>query len=99
MEAAINVALSAAPPPPLSKGDRETLAFRRLLPQLLSQYAGEFVAIHDEQVIDHDSSDIELIQRVHARIGYVPIHVGLVTADQSVGRIPHYREYRGAAVQ
>jgi hypothetical protein len=93
--AVIDVALPAAPSP--FKAMRETVAFHRLLPQLLAQYPGEFVAIHEEQVIDHDPNDIDLIQRVHARIGYVPIHVGLVMADQPISRIPHYREYRGDA--
>jgi hypothetical protein len=81
---------------PPSKAERESLAFRRLLPQLLGQpeYAGRFVAIHDEKVIDHDASDIELVKRVHARIGYVPIHVALV-ADRAVPeRLTHYREFR-----
>ena len=37
-----------------------------------------------------------LIQRVHARIGYVPIYVGLVSEERQVARVPHYREYRPA---
>ncbi len=87
----------SVPPALPTKAARETLAFHRLLPQLLSQYAGQYVAIHDEKVIDHDPSDIDLIQRVHAKIGYVPIHVGHVALDQPQSRLPHYREYRGAA--
>jgi hypothetical protein len=98
-QAAIDISLPALPTPSLPKADREVLAFRRLLPQLHSQYSGEFVAIHDEQVIDHDQSDVDLIQRVHARIGYVPIHVGLVTHEPPISRIPHYREFRGAAAK
>jgi hypothetical protein len=87
---------SAAEP---SKADREQLAFRRLLPQLLTQpeYVGQFVAIHEGRVVDHDANDIELVQRVHARVGYVPIHVALVTESMIPERIPHYREYRGPA--
>lgn len=92
----IDVTLHAEVP---SKAVRESLAFRRLLPQLLSQYPGQFVAIHEEQAIDHDPSDIALIQRVHARIGYVPIHVGFVARDQPPGRLPHYREFRGPAAK
>ena len=39
-----------------SKAEREGLAFRRLLPQLLArpEYLDRFVAIHDEKVVDHD---------------------------------------------
>jgi hypothetical protein len=32
---------------------------------------------------------------VHARLGYVPIHVGLVTDQPQVVRVPHYRQYQG----
>jgi hypothetical protein len=80
-----------------SKAERERLAFRQLLPQLLSQseYVGQFVAIHNGEVIDHDANDIELVQRVHARVGYVPIHVARVTESTAPERVPHYREYRG----
>lgn len=77
-----------------SKADRERAAFSRLLPSLLATYAGRYVAIHDEQVIDADADDIALVRRVHARVGYVPIHVGLVTAIPPVGRLPRYREVR-----
>jgi hypothetical protein len=82
-----------APPEP-SKGERECQAFRRLLPQLLATHRGQYVAVHDGQVIDSDTDDIALIQRVHARIGYVPIYVGLVTDQPLVGRVPPYHESR-----
>jgi hypothetical protein len=82
------------PAPELTKGQREYQAFLRLLPQLLATHRGQYVAIHDGQVVDQGTDDIALIQRVHARIGYVPIHVGLVTHPLPVVRIPHYREYR-----
>jgi hypothetical protein len=78
----------------IPKGEREYAAFLRLLPQLLATHTGQFVAIHDEPVIDSDQDDITLVRRVHARIGYVPIHVGLVTEQQPLVRIPHYRASR-----
>jgi len=78
-----------------SKGKREYQAFLHLLPVLLSTHRGQYVAVHGGQVVDADADDIALVQRVHARIGYVPIHVGLVTDRPAVARVPHYREYRG----
>jgi hypothetical protein len=77
---------------PMSKGEREYQAFRRLLPALLATHAGKFVAVHEEKVVDSDTDDIALVQRVHANVGYVPIFVGFVADAQPLVRIPHYRE-------
>jgi hypothetical protein len=65
-----------------------------LLPELLPAYRGRYVAVHDGRVVDADEDDIALVRRVHARVGYVPIHVGLVTDQPQVARVPHYRGYR-----
>ena len=78
----------------LSKGEREYQAFLGMLPQLLTTHRGLYVAIHESQVVDCDTDDIALIRRVHVKVGYVPIHVGLVTETPLVGRIPHYREFK-----
>ncbi len=88
------------PPPPLSKGEREYRAFQRLLPQLLTAHRGKYVAIHEEQPVDSDADDVVLILRVHARFGYVPIHVGLVTDTPAPPiHVPPYRLYLpGAAL-
>jgi hypothetical protein len=82
------------PAPEPSKGEREYQAFLRLLPELLRTHQGQYVAIHDGQVVDTDTSDIVLVQRVHGRFGYIPIHVGLVSHQVPVARVPYYREYR-----
>jgi hypothetical protein len=86
----------SVPVPALSKGEREYRAFLHILPGLLSTHRGKYVAVHEGQVVDSDADDIILIRRVHARIGYVPICVGLVSEERQVARIPHYREYRPA---
>jgi hypothetical protein len=78
----------------LSKGEEEYQAFLGLLPQLLRTHFGKYVAIHDRQVVDTDTDEVALILRVHTKLGYVPIHVGLVTDAQPVIRIPHYHERR-----
>ena len=86
----------SVPVPALSKGEREYRAFLHMLPGLLATHRGTYVAVHEGQVVDSDANDIILIQRVHARIGYVPIYVGLVSEERQVARVPHYREYRPA---
>ncbi len=68
-----------SPPPPCTKWEREYKAFLRLLPQLLQSHRGQFVAIHNEQVVDTGDDDLEVALRALAKIGNVDIHVGLVT--------------------
>ncbi len=91
IQPALTVPLPTTEPP---KGEREYQAFLRLLPELLPTHRGKYVAVHEEQVIDSDADEVGLILRVQAQVGYVPIHVGLVTDQPLVVRIPHYREYR-----
>ena len=78
----------------MDKGEREYRKFLRLLPQLLASHRDQYVAVHGGEIVDFDTDDIALIQRVHARFGYVPIHVGLVTDRPSLLRIPHYHEHQ-----
>ena len=85
------------PTPQLQKGEQEYQAFLRLLPELLATHRGKYVAVHDGQVVDSDMDEVALILRVQGRIGYVPIHVGLVTDRQQIIRIPHHREVRPGA--
>jgi hypothetical protein len=94
-ETALQPAFSVElPAQELPKGEREYRAFHRLLPKLLPTHRGKFVAIHDEEVVDSDMDDVALILRVQGKVGYVPIHVGLVTDTPPLVRIPHYHERR-----
>ena len=43
---------------------REEAAFRRLHPSLYKEYAGEYVAIQNEQLIDHDLNQVLLYRRM-----------------------------------
>ena len=47
---------------------REEEAFQRLHPQLLETYSGEYVAIHNGKVVDHDSDQVALYRRVSQRV-------------------------------
>jgi hypothetical protein len=80
------------PEPILTKSERETRAFYRLLPELLTTHKGQWVAIHNEEVVDCGPNDIELILRVRAKVGYVALHVGFVTTEKQIYRIPHFRQ-------
>jgi hypothetical protein len=69
------------PDVPQTKWQREYESFRRLLPQLLATHRGRYVAIHDGQVVDTGDDKLALALRVLAKVGNVPIHVGLVSDE------------------
>lgn len=71
----IEVRLPETPP---SKFERERRAFFRLLPGLLATHAGQYVAIHDEQVVDSGPDQLEVALRVQRRVGAAAIYVHLV---------------------
>lgn len=66
-------------PPPPKKFEREKAAFFRLLPDLLATHRGQYVAIHDEQVVDSGPDQTEVAVRVLDRLGGGDIYVGLVS--------------------
>ncbi len=68
---------------------RERTAFAKLLPELLATSAGEFVAIHNEQVVTKGKNKIQVARQAYAQCGYVPIYVGHVVDElPSDVRIP-----------
>ena len=72
--------------------EREFEAFLRLKPTLLGIHKGQYVAVHEGQVIDSGTDQVALALRAYSRCGYVPIYVGLVTDEPpSVVRIPSPR--------
>ncbi|MFO7537981.1 MAG: DUF5678 domain-containing protein [Chloroflexota bacterium] len=46
---------------------QEEAAFYRLHPELWQKYPGQYVAIHNEEVVDHDADQVALYLRVKAR--------------------------------
>jgi hypothetical protein len=70
------------PPPPPSKFEREKAAFHRLLPELLKTHHGQYVAMHDEQVVDSGPDQVEVALRVLRRVGNVALYVHLVSDEK-----------------
>lgn len=62
------------------KAERERLAFLRLLPGLLATHRGQYVAIHNEQVVDSGPNSAELAARVVRRVA-ADIFVGRVSEE------------------
>ena len=67
-----------------SKFERERRAFYRLFPSLLASHPGQYVAIHDEQVVDSGADQVEVALRVQRRIGTVAIYVHFVSDGASL---------------
>ena len=67
--------------PARTKWEREYQAFLRLLPELLKTHRGQYVAVHEGEVVDSGPDKIALALRAYQTHGYVPIYVGLVTTE------------------
>ena len=91
------------PAPDLSTRDddkwrREQRAFHDLLPGLLRTNPGQFVAIHEGQVVESGDDKLAVARRAYDRFGYVPIFVSRVAAGPPVpARVPSPRRLEGPA--
>jgi hypothetical protein len=72
--------IGAREPSP-GKWEREREAFLRLRPSLLATHEGKYVAIHEGKAVDSAEDEIALGLRVYSKFGYVPIYVGMVSAE------------------
>ncbi len=68
------------PEPELTKYERERRAFYRLLPELLQTHRGQYVAIHDEQVVESGPERASVVFRALDQI-QTDIYVGLVSEE------------------
>ena len=76
---------------------REAEAFERMKSELLRQYPGRAVAIHNGQVIQvggENESVADVAFRLYERMGYVPLYVQRVEASPRVYRISSPRIVR-----
>jgi hypothetical protein len=100
IEAAVTTFLSASiPAAAASESPAATSAKRRAkihteaeawraMPEVeRSQYRGQFVAVHQGQVIDHDPDRLQLYRRVREQLGNIPV---LITP----ARESHPREFQ-----
>lgn len=60
------------------KVSEESRVYREQHAQLKPRYLGQYIAMHDGQVIDHDPDFIALRQRVRERFGRAPVMITLV---------------------
>jgi hypothetical protein len=65
-------------------------------PVLKQKYAGQHVAIHEGQLVDHDEDAMTLAQRIRERFGRTPIlitHVDDNPLPEYAVRRPHLLDY------
>lgn len=80
------------PVPRDPKWEQEYQAFQKLLPELLKTCRGQYIAIHDGQVVATGTEQLAVAKRAWERVGYVAVHVGLVTEEPPrVCRLPSPR--------
>lgn len=64
-----------------AKLDREITAYQTMHEELLREHAGEWVAIHRQTMIDHDTDRAALYRRIRQRYGRTSVLLREVTAD------------------
>ncbi|MBS1250573.1 MAG: hypothetical protein MAG431_02167 [Chloroflexi bacterium] len=84
----------------LKKIEEEAEAFRSMHSELLRKYKGEYVAIHNAKVVDHDKEFQALHSRIRKRFGRQAVLLRPVKAERerewsfrsprSESRITHY---------
>lgn len=65
--------------------------FRENRTQILEKYRGNFIAILDNEIVDHDRNFSELAKRVYEKFGYQAIYMPFVQSEPAVLRIPSPR--------
>lgn len=79
----------------LEQIEREQKAYEARHNHLLETYAGQYIAMRQGQVVDHDVDRVSLGRRVRARYGYEPILITPVRREACqtiVVRSPRLRE-------
>jgi hypothetical protein len=61
--------------------EQEVAAFERLNPTLIEQYPGQFVAIHQGQVIATGDEKLVLLEQVREQIGNIVCYIEKASPD------------------
>jgi hypothetical protein len=67
----------------------EHKAFLQMLPELLKQYQGRVVAIHQGQVVAVGDNRMEVWQRARRQLSGAPVYVQAVEYPPAVYKMPH----------
>lgn len=61
--------------------EQEAEAFRRLHPDLLAAIPGQYAAIYQGKLVDHDFDQLVLVQRIEVRFGGRPVLIRQVQPE------------------
>ena len=67
----------------LAKLDTEILAYESMHPELRQKYLGQWVAVHEQKLVDHDSDRAALYRRVWAKYGRTSVLIRQVRDQAS----------------
>lgn len=68
--------------------EKEQRIFHRLLPKLLRRYCGEYVAVFNGRVFDHDKNDEALAARMFKKVGDADFYIGRVEKKPTIYEFP-----------
>ncbi len=68
------------------KIDREIAAYEAMHAKLRQEYLGQWIAVHDQELVDHDADVSALYRRVRARYGRTSVLIRKVT-EQPVAEV------------
>lgn len=76
--------------PEIERFEQEREAFLRIRNDLLERgrYLDEFVAIHNGEIVDHDTDIVALAHRVYTEYGYVTVYIDKVESEREVIELP-----------
>jgi hypothetical protein len=57
------------------KIEQEGAAYRRQHAAIKAQYLGQYIAVHEGQVVDHDPDFAALRRRIHQQYGHTPVMI------------------------
>ncbi len=68
------------------KLNREILAYEQHHPELKQNYLGQWVAMHEQKLIDHDHDGLALYRRIRAKYGHISVLIRQV-AEQPIEEV------------
>ncbi len=78
--------------------EREHAAFQKMLPELLLQYPGRVVAIHQGRVIAVGDNRMDVWQEARQQVDRAPVYVQTVESSPRIYKLPSRKVIRDVAV-